>query len=176
MDLASQIEAILFYKNEPVPVKELEKFLSKTEGEIGEGIEALKENLKNRGLTLVEDGDKICLATSSDVAEVIGRITKEELSGELGKASLETLSIILYNHPISRREIDYVRGVNSNFILRSLLVRGLIEKVEESKGRAFSYKPTVELLAHLGVESADKLPEIERIKEEIRLIMETPEK
>jgi segregation and condensation protein B len=71
---------------------------------------------------------------------------------DLGKAGLETLSIILYQGPISRAEIDYIRGVNSNFILRNLLIRGLIERVENPHDqRSFLYKPTLELISYLGL-------------------------
>lgn len=171
MNLENKIEAVLFYKNEPVSIKELGKLLGKSEEEIKEGIEALKENLKNRGLTSITDGEKISLATSGETAEIIERIAKEEVSKDIGKAGLETLSIVLYKGAVSRREIDYIRGVNSTFILRSLLVKGLVERTEKEKdGRTPLYKPTLELLSYLGLESLDKLPELSRIKAEIEAI------
>jgi segregation and condensation protein B len=76
---------------------------------------------------------------------------------------------VLYHGPISRREIDYVRGVNSAFILRNLLVRGLVEKTDAKEGeRSFTYKPTLELLSHLGVTKIEEFPEYEQVKNELR--------
>jgi len=174
--LENKIEAVLFYKNEPMAIKEIGKILGKSEEEIKEGIDALKENLKERGLTLIEDGEKISLATSGDTSELIDKIAKEEMSKDIGKAGLETLAIILYKGSASRREIDYIRGVNSTFILRSLLVKGLVEKAESEKdARTYLYKPTLELLAHLGLESAHKLPEYGRIQAEIEAIEKSEE-
>jgi segregation and condensation protein B len=93
---------------------------------------------------------------------MIEELQKEELSRDLGRAGLETLTIILYKGPISRREIDYIRGVNSGFILRNLLIRGLIERAESQTGeRSFSYKPTLALLEYLGISKRDDLPEYE---------------
>jgi segregation and condensation protein B len=80
---------------------------------------------------------------------------------DLGKAGLETLSIVLYKGPISRADIDYVRGVNSAFILRNLSVRGLITK-EDNK-----YKPTLDLISHLGIKHIDELPDKETILAEL---------
>jgi segregation and condensation protein B len=88
---------------------------------------------------------------------------------DLGKAGLETLTIILYKHPIKRSEIDYIRGVNSSFILRNLLIRGLIERLTEKEGlgRGYLYKPTLELLSHLGVSKIENLPESASITSEL---------
>ena len=74
------------------------------------------------------------------------------MSSEIGKAGLETLAIVLYNGPVSRREIDYIRGVNSSFILRNLCVRGLVEREADSKDqKIFKYRSSLNLLAHLGI-------------------------
>ncbi len=174
--MENSIEAILFYKNQPTSLKSLAKILDKSESEVREGLENLKKSLENRGLTLVENEGEYSLATSNQNSELINKIAKEEISGDIGKAGLETLSIILYKGSASRRDIDYIRGVNSTFILRSLLVRGLVEKTENEKdGRAFLYKPTLELLAFLGVESLSLLPEFSRVKAEIEKIESSKE-
>jgi chromosome segregation and condensation protein ScpB len=73
------------------------------------------------------------LGTVPEASELIEKIIKDELTRELGKSSLETLTIILYKSPIAKPEIDYIRGVNSNYILRNLLVRGLVEKISNPK-------------------------------------------
>jgi segregation and condensation protein B len=103
------------------------------------------------------------------VSELIESMTKEELMKDLGKAGLETLSIVLYKGPISRTDIDYVRGVNSAFILRNLAIRGLIVK-EENK-----YKPTLELISHLGMKNIEELPDKESILAELDKALEIHE-
>ena len=172
--MEKQIEAILFYKNEPVSLIELGKILDTTESEIREGLNELKINLQGRGVRLLENQGEYALVTSAETSEIINKLAKEEISRDLGKAGLETLSIILYKGPISRREIDYVRGVNSTFILRSLVIRGLVEKTtggNKEDGRVFLYKPTLELLSLLGIESLEKLPEFGSIKGDLDAIL-----
>ncbi len=168
MTLESQIEAVLFWKAEPVSIKKLASILNVKEEEIKSGIEALKKSLENRGLTLIEVEDEVTLGTSKDASGLIESLTKEELTKDLGKAGLETLSIILYQGPLSRADIDYIRGVNSQFILRNLLVRGLIERVDNPKDqRSFLYKPTLELISYLGISKLSDLPEFELVKKDI---------
>jgi len=168
LSLSAQIEAILFYKAEPLSLKRLSQILKKSEEEIKENIIILKKDLHERGLTILEWEDEITLGTSKEVSELVETLVKDEFVKDLGKAGLETLSIILYQGPISRSDIDYIRGVNSNFILRNLLVRGLIERIENPKDqRSFLYKPTLELLSYLGVSSIKELPDYELVKKDI---------
>ncbi len=108
------------------------------------------------------------LGTAAEASSLIEALQKEEISRDLGKAGSETLAIVLYKGPISRREIDFVRGVNSAFIVRNLLVRGLIERVEdEGKARGFLYGPTAALLSYMGISKIDALPEFENVRKEI---------
>jgi segregation and condensation protein B len=168
MTLESQIESILFYKNEPVELGKICEWLQKNEQEVKEAVEKLKTTLAERGVTLIEESGAYMLATTPAAASLIDKIAREELSRELGKAGLETLSIILYKGKTTRREIDYIRGVNSTFILRVLLIRGLIEREEDKNdSRVFVYKPTFALLAHLGLKKIEHLPKYEQIKKEI---------
>jgi len=90
----------------------------------------LETSLSDRGIVLVTKEDEVTLGTAKDTSELIEKLTKDELVRDLGKAGLETLSIIIYQGPISRAEIDYIRGVQSNFILRNLMIRGLVEKIQ----------------------------------------------
>lgn len=162
MNLEKQIEAILLFKNEPVTLAELSKTLSVPVDEVSKAIKNLQDFYKDRGMVIVNNGDEIALGTHPDASSLIEKLQKNELSRDLGRAGLETLSIVLYKGPISRREIDYIRGVNSSFILRNLLIRGLIERSEGAIGeRSFSYKPTLELLRLLGVKNREELPEFE---------------
>jgi len=168
-NLAHHIEAILFWKSEPVSIKELSRMLSVEVDKITEALSELEKNLENRGIVLMKKDDNVYLATSPASSDLIKKITKEEESAELGKASLETLSIVLYKSPIRRSDIDYIRGVNSSFILRNLLVRGLVDKKPDPKDmRTFIYSPSFELLAHLGVTEVSKLPDFEKVQAEIQ--------
>lgn len=168
LSLESQIEALLFWKAEPLSIKKIGEILQKPSEEIKKSVESLREQLKGRGISLVEWEDEITLGSAKEMSSLIETLTKEELMKDLGKAGLETLSIILYQGPLGRAEIDYIRGVNSQFILRNLLVRGLIEKVSNPKDqRSFLYKPTLELLSHLGVSKINDLPEYEKVRSDI---------
>ncbi len=159
MELANSIEAILFYQAEPMKVSRLVALLKRSEPEVLEAIKVLEDKLSATGLRLLTNSGEVTLGTSPDASALIEAITKEELSRDLSKASLETLAIVLYKGPITRAEIDYVRGVNSTFILRNLLIRGLVEKVDNPNDqRSFLYKPTFQLLEHMGVTKTEELP------------------
>jgi len=159
MNLTQKIEALLLYKNEPVSKKELSKLLKAPLEEIETALGEMEAALKDRGIVLVSTGEEVSLGTHPDAANLIEELRKEELSREIGRAGLETLAIVLYKGPVSRREIDYIRGVNSGFILRNLLVRGLVERTEVAGERSYAYKPTTEVLRHLGVTKREDLPE-----------------
>lgn len=168
MRLESQIEAILFWKAEPISLNKLAVLLNKNIEEIKKAIKSLHDELKERGITLVQWEDEVTLGTANSVSGLIESFTKEELAKDLGKAGLETLSIILYQGPLSRADIDYIRGVNSQFILRNLLIRGLIDRVDNPKDqRSFLYKPTLELLSYLGISKISEMPEYEVVRKDI---------
>ena len=159
MNIEQKIEAILFWKGESVSRKNLSEILSVNQIEINEGVDKLKTQLFKRGIVLLEKDDEVMLGTAPELSSLFEKLQKEELNKDLSKASLETLSIILYKNGVSRAEIDYIRGVNSSFILRALSVRGLIEKeVDKNDNRRYIYKPTFDLLSYLGVRSVEELP------------------
>lgn len=159
MILSSTIEAILFHYAEPLTVSRLASLLKVSEEEVRDALEELDKRLFSGGTRLVRNRDAMMLGTAPEVSAVIETITKEELSKELSKSAVETLAIVLYKGPLTRTEIDYIRGVNSTFILRNLQVRGLIERTANPKDqRAFLYQPTFRLLESLGVERIESLP------------------
>lgn len=168
--LSIQLEALLFWKGEPLSKKKIETILSCTSEELALAIQDLSNHLSSRGLRLMQEGDELELRTAPEVSDMIQALTKDELMKDLGKAGLETLAIILYQGPIKRSEIDYIRGVNSSFIIRNLLVRGLIERItdKDGGGRGFSYAPTMDLLAHLGVSKREDLPDFAKVTEDIK--------
>ena len=161
LTISAQIEAILFFKGEPVTVRFLASTLKVSEDEVQQGLEALGGALRegNRGIVVMRNGDEVTLGTTPQMGATIEALLKEELVKDLGKAGLETLAIVLYRSPITRTEINYIRGVNSNYILRNLLVRGLIEKIDNASARSTMYKPTFELLSYMGVSKVEDLPE-----------------
>src|SRR5574343_1408 len=176
LKLESQIEAVLFWKAESVSIKKLSSILNKDENEINEAITKLEESLLGRGLCLIRLDNEISLTTSANSSEIIIKLTKDEMMRDLGKAGLETISIILYQGPISRAEIDYIRGVNSQFILRNLLIRGLIEKVDNPKDQRISlYKTTVDLMSYLGISKLSDLPEFDSVRADIENFKNTKE-
>lgn len=168
MDISQKIEALLFWKSEPITIKRLSSLLKVDTASILAGLDKLDKELNGRGLTLVRNDEEVMLGTAKELSTMIEEITKEEISRDLGKAGLETLSIILYEGPISRADIDYIRGINSQFILRNLLIRGLVERVENpADARSYLYKPTLTLLSHLGISGIGSLPEYEVVRQEI---------
>ena len=181
-EIAKRIEAILFWKGEPVSKKELLKLLeideesktllSKITHESGPAIDlaidSLKSTLNSTGLCLVQIGDNYTLRTSASISALIEKLQVEELNKDLGKATTETLALIIYRGPIKRSEIDNVRGVNSSYILRNLMIRGLIDKeVDPKNSRTNIYKPSFELLSHLGVTNIESLPNYEEVIKEL---------
>ncbi|MFA6353859.1 MAG: SMC-Scp complex subunit ScpB [Candidatus Paceibacterota bacterium] len=169
-NLELKIEAILFFKGEPISLKKLQDILKVSKEEIEEAIEKLKINLKNRGIVLLEKSEEITLGTAPELSGLIEELQKEELKKELSKASLETLSIVLYKNGASRAEIDYIRGVNSSFTLRALSVRGLVEKTTDIKdNRRFIYKPSFETLSFMGIKSVEELPDYGEVSHSVEI-------
>ncbi len=169
-NITRQIEAILFWKAEPIAIKKLVTLLGEgvTIEDVKAGLANLELALSNRGLTVIQTDEEVTLGTSPDLSTLIEKLTKDELSRDLGKAGLETLSIVLYQGPISRADIDYIRGVNSQFILRALMIRGLVERVDNPQdARSFLYKPTLQLLAHMGISKISDLPDYELVRSDI---------
>ncbi len=175
MNLESKIEAILLFKNEPVSLAVLASLLNESKDNLLLAISNLQRQFQNRGIVIVFDGENLCFGTNPELSKLIETIQKDELQRELGRAGLETLSIVLYKGPVSRREIDYIRGVNSGFILRNLMIRGLVERAESlAEERSFSYKPTLELMRHLGIQKREDLPEFGVALQKIESFIQNP--
>jgi segregation and condensation protein B len=164
----ARIESLLFYFAEPIKIKRLSEILNISEEEVSNAIATLQVELSQRGINLSQKDDEVVLVTNKEMSDTIAELRKEELSKDLSKAALETLSIIIYRGPIKRAEIDYIRGVNSQFILRLLLVRGLIEKVTNPKDeRGYLYKPSFELMNNLGINKINEIPEFKEVNQDI---------
>ncbi len=162
------IEAILFYRTEPIAKKELGSFLAIAPDTLDSALVALRERLLYGATRIIDTGDTVQLVTAPEMAETLEKLRKQDLAREIGKAGAETLAIILYRGPVSRAQIDFIRGVNSAFILRNLQIRGLIERTEHpTVARSFQYTPTAELYAYLGITDREALPQYASVMNEI---------
>ena len=170
MPLSAQLEALLFFRGETITLTEAARLLNVEKSALEEAARELHEELAGRGLRLILGMGDLTLVTAPEMSETIETIRKEEFSKDISKAAAETLAIVLYKGPITRAEIDFIRGVNSTFILRNLQVRGLVEKTVNPKDeRSFLYKPSAELLAHMGITRIEDLPEFDKVKRELEL-------
>ncbi len=175
-DLTKKIEAILFYSGEPVKINSLVKILESTKEDISTAISELQKNLENRGVKIVEHEGEVSLVTAPELASIIEKMIKEERERDLGRAGIETLSIIAYKGPVSKKEIEYIRGVNSQYALRNLLLRGLIErKSNEQDERTSLYTVTHDTLRFLGLNKISDLPEYNDTQKQLDVMEEIEE-
>lgn len=169
-ELADKIQALLFALGRPLSRKELAKMLGAEEPAITEALIALQQSLQG-GVVLVDDGTEAELRVGTEASGLIEKIRKEEYSRDIGKAGLEVLSAILYRGPLTRSEVDFIRGVNSSQTIRTLTLRGLVRKVPNPKDeRSFLYEPTTELLSELGVTRPQDLPEYEEVRAKLQAL------
>ncbi len=163
--LKSIIESLLFVSGEPVKIDKIAKIIGMPEAEVENAIVSLNEDyVQDRGLIVVKIKDTIQLATSSENAPFVSELVKSEIQENLSQAALEVLSIVAYRGPISRAEIEAIRGVNCTFTLRALLIRGLLERTENIKdNRRYLYNISLDFLKKLGMGSVEKLPDWETL-------------
>lgn len=164
--LKSIIESVLFTNGEPITISHLAKIISVDQKEVKEAIEELKKDYEqgSRGLKIVEKSARVQLVTNPDNASYVQELVKNELYSNLSRTALETLAIIAYREPVSRLDIDAIRGVNSNFILRNLLVRGLIERADNpNDSRGYLYSLSMDFLKKIGIGSVKELPDYESL-------------
>ena len=165
--MSGRLEALLFIYGEPIDLKKAAKILGVSVDEVKADVQELRGALESggRGLTLLEHEGSVQLVTKPAFSALLQTVLKAELNESLSPASLETLSIVAYAGPITRAEIDYIRGVNSSYTVRALLLRGLITRDSDpQRANAYRYKPSVELLQHLGISRVEDLPEFGRFK------------
>lgn len=165
MNLQSQLESLLFAAGRSLSLNELSKLLKKEKKVIKDNLDKLKSDYltNNRGLNIINNSDKYQLTTAGSNAELVTKLLKEEVSGELTQPSLEALTIIAYRQPIMKSEIDRIRGVNCSLILRNLLLRGLIEEKFDKQKQENYYLVSLDFIRHLGISDATQLPDYERL-------------
>jgi segregation and condensation protein B len=161
--LTKIIEGLLFAASEPVTVKHLATVAECQVDEIERALEQLGRSCQNRGVRLQRHGQKVQLVTAPELTDYIERLLGLSLTGRLSAAALETLAIVAYRQPITRPEIEAIRGVNSDGVLRTLLSKGLVEEVGrlDTVGHPMLFGTTFEFLRFFGLESIDALPALE---------------
>lgn len=165
MSLKSIIESLLFVSGEPIKIKKLAKLCDRPMPEVENALMELQNEYRKRGLRILKKDSKVQMVTAPELAEYAQKLIKSELQEDLSRASLETLAVIAYRGPISRAQIEDIRGVNSSFILRKLLIRGLVERIINPKSkRSYLYKISFDFLKRLGVEKIEDLPDFENLK------------
>ena len=163
LDLASLVECLLFVADGPTPIAQLAQGLEVSPREIEGALAALEATYAKRGLRLQRWQDKAQLTTAPAAAGHIERFLGLEATARLTRSALETLAIVAYQQPVTRPQIEAVRGVNSDSVLKSLLTKGLIEEVgrTEGVGRPILYRTTPEFLGHFGLSSLAELPPLQ---------------
>ena len=168
-NLIAALESLLFIYGEPIGLEKIAELLEVKQEELGEVISGFEIRLKtdnSRGLILNRINNQIQLTTKPHFQKLGEKIIKEEIKENLTPATLETLSIVAYNGPIARSTIDYLRGVNSGYILRNLLVRGLIERYPDPRRPyVFLYNVSFDFLKHMGLAKQEELPEYQKYKD-----------
>ncbi len=169
-DLVAKLESLLFVSNKPLTVKALAKYTGSDETAVKQALEELYNLRRDSGIVLLVTNSEYQLATQSKYSDLVKDFLNADLREGLTEATVEVLAIIAYRQPISKTEIEAIRGVNSQYSLRALLIRGLIEKIPNpNDARGSLYQVTTEFMQHLGLTSINDLPEFEKIVASIKL-------
>lgn len=166
MNLKSIIESLFFISNKPLSIKKLSQIIKTKEGKIEKEIQELireyNDNL-NKGIQIIKNGSQYQMTTNPQNAAIIQDFLKAEISGELSRPSLETLTIIAYRGPITKPELEQIRGINCGLILRNLLIKGLIETREDKKLNQTFYTITLDFMRYLGINNIEELPDYDKL-------------
>lgn len=159
----AHLEALLFVSSKPFTIKGLAKLLQSDEEKVEGWLDELSElyNDESRGVRVVRNGNDVQLLSSPDCRELVEEFLKEEITGELTRPQLETLTIVAYRGPISKPDIEQIRGINCTLILRNLEWRGLIEETDMSTAEIPAYRVTMDFVRYLGLSSIEQLPQFE---------------
>lgn len=168
LPLSEKLEALLFVAAEPVTTAQLAVALDVAVSVVERGLNELDTSLASRGLRLQRHGGRFQLTTAPQLAELIERFLGLEATTHLSRAALETLAIIAYQQPVTRPQIDAIRGVNSDSMMKSLLHKGLILESgrADGPGRPILYSTTPEFLQHFGLNSILEMPPLASPEEE----------
>lgn len=161
----ARVEALLFVAAKPLRLKEVCALSGLKTKEASEALEKLLEICREnkRGVALIKSGESYQMVSSPEQAEVVKAFIKDETTGDLSKPSFETLTIIAYRGPVSKLELDRIRGVNCGLILRNLLLRGLIETDFDKEKKETYYTVSLDFVKFLGLGTVEELPDFERL-------------
>lgn len=175
--LCSRLETLLFVAQRPLPLKKLSQLTGENERAVEESLAslALKYRPDMGGIVLIQHEGAYELATNPENAPLVQEYTKEEVTGELTRAGLETLTVVAYRGPVSRSEIEQIRGVNCAIVLRNLMMRGFIESLGDAKNGQ-RYTLSFDFLRHLGVQNVSELPDFDTLHSDERLATMVSEK
>jgi segregation and condensation protein B len=166
--LKSKIESLLFISPKPLSIGQIAKLVDKEKSEINEAVAELMADYADRGIEIKKIDDKLQMMTSGDNHKLAQDFVKEEITGELTRPSLETLTVVAYRGPMTKAELEMIRGVNCSLILRNLLMRGLIEEIED-KQRGYLYQVTLDFLKFLDVKDVTELPDYAKLNQDENL-------
>lgn len=170
-ELSHKIESLLFLEPKPFSVRTLAKACGARAEDVTQAVQELQQWYAEQqsGVALVQEGDTVQLMTSPQNADFVRAYLEAEETGELTRPSLETLTIIAYRGPVSKTEIELIRGVNCSLILRNLLIRGLAEEDGETETGSPIYRVTLDFLRTLGVTRASELPHYQELNQNVHL-------
>ncbi|MFH1668073.1 MAG: SMC-Scp complex subunit ScpB [Candidatus Komeilibacteria bacterium] len=171
-EIKNKIESILLVAIKPLKISKINDLLPGVKKEqVAKAVEELqtKYNHEESGLRIIENRGVIQLTTSPDCVDVTKQFVKDETTGELTKPSLETLTIVAYRQPITKAELEQIRGVNCSMILRNLMIRGLVRRKENKQSLTTYYSVTVEFLKFLGINRVEELPDYAKLNDNINL-------
>lgn len=165
MNIKSKIESLLFISAKPMAIKQLSGLIKKETKEVEKICDELMEEYKENksGIQVVKNNSKYQMVSSPENAKIVQDFIKDETTGELTRPSLETLTIIAYREPVSKLDLERIRGVNCSLILRNLLLRGLIEHKFDKKKRETYYNISFDFIRFLGINDVNQLPDYERL-------------
>jgi len=160
LSLENLVESLLFVADEPVPISQLAAAVDARPQEVKTALLALEASYQERGLQLQHNNGRVQLTTHPLAAATIEQFLGLNSQQRLSSAALEALAIVAYRQPVTRPQVDGVRGVNSDSVLKNLLFKGLIEEVgrSEGPGRPILYGTTSAFLQHFGLASLRELP------------------
>lgn len=163
MPLSAIVESLLFVADGPTTITQLATALEVAPREIETALVELETLYQSRGLSLQRLKDRVQLTTASTVAAPIERFLGLESAQHLSRPALETLAIVAYQQPVTRPQLEAIRGVNCDGVIKSLLSKGLIEESgrTEGPGRPILYVTTPDFLQHFGLSSLDQLPPLD---------------
>lgn len=168
MSIKSQLESLLFVANKPLATKELADLLKIKVNEIDAVVDELVSDYANinSGLQVIKNNGKYQMVSSAENAAIVQEFIKDETSGELSRPSLEALTVIAYRGPITKIDLDRIRGVNCSLIIRNLLIRGLIEEKVDKDKQISLYNVTLDFIRYLGINKLEDLPDYERLHQD----------